>query len=191
MIERLLAAAIAMLAHEMPRADQRAEVERRSRAVVEACEAAAPSDGVMAALCVINAHRESRMDPNVCDRERDPDGRPNCDRACLRNGRIVRDARIAAMCRCDGCHLGPPRAEGTWQMQRWTLARFGAACGARTLRDLRDLDAGAYMFVASVRAWRERTQTWEAAMSSHMVGHLRAAGRKGTARVRWARRWAP
>lgn len=186
----LVAALVALFVSEAPGMHDVATA--RALPVVAACERAT-TNATLAALAGVNAYRESRLDPTVCDRERDPDGRPNCDRACFVGRRRVFDPAIAAMCRCENCRLGPPRAEGAWQLQIGAINRFGAACGARTLRDARDLNAGACMFVASIAYWSQQVRTLEAAMSSHAVGYkwTRRPGPIGTWRVAWARRVAP
>lgn len=75
--------------------------QARVAAVIAACEAAAPGDAFMIALCAWNSYQESRMDPDPCRHERDADGRPTCDRLVL----AIRGSQAATK-------LGPPRAIG-------------------------------------------------------------------------------
>lgn len=186
----LATALVALFVSEAP--GMRDVATARAVPVVAACERAT-TNATLQALAGLVAYRESRMDPNVCDRERDPDGRPNCDRQCLdARGRVVPPERDP-FCRAPEHHLGPPRAEGAWQLQIGVIDLFGAACGARVLRDARGLNAGACMFLASIAYWGEQVRTLEAAMSSHAVGYAwrRRPGPIGRWRVAWARRVAP
>lgn len=160
----LVAAFVAMLAQEGVAAPlARARVE----AVVEACQQHA--DAVDVRVCTWNAYREVRsLDPDVCDHERDASGRPTCDRRVLRGGR-----------------LGPPRAEGLHQVQIGVVLRYGAACGARTLRDARDPRVGACLFAASVASYRTAGCDETCALASHMAG--RPGGTARTRRIARAR----
>lgn len=205
---RVIAALVALLVaeHVAPPVAQ-----ARVAAVVEACEAAT-ADATMRALCAYNAFRESRMDPNAegdCTRTEatNAQGIEDTEASHLERQReraepwTTSAPVVAQAARHRRARRHPPMdrqrpasaasrgtclAQGAWQLHAAVVSRFGAACG----RDRHDVRVGACLFVASMRYWRARTPTLEAAMSSHMIGRLHAGGPQGRARVAWARRWA-
>jgi hypothetical protein len=205
-VNAILAAAVALLAAEMPRDDQRAEVERRAGAVVAACEAVAPmfragddAGDAFVALCVVFAFREARY-------VEDAEGDWICERGRMRREptRLSPEGWRRESFQCDPGWTLVPRAFGAWQThigQMRAGRRMCQAYGAPD-RDLRALAktyaGGACLFAASiVRHLDAVSAKWPrlrgvdrlaSASSSYIVGWTRAGGRKGRSRARWA--WA-
>lgn len=212
----LLAAAVALLSREMPREDQRVEVERRATAVVTACNGVAsmfaPEDvGVFPALCIRFAFDESRY-------VEEAEGDWTCARGRVRTTPTPVGApwRGRASWRCSPGWNLVPQAFGAWQSQIGAIRGGLAMCdgvrglptgatvamtNAEAIGLAKTYGGGACLFAASIARAIERVDDriarrrfprlrgiarLAAISSSHIIGGTRLGGDKGWARAGWA-----